>query len=272
MIFASLLVISACGHLKNQIVGLDKSVVNSKPNYDQLVKEWGEPEVCHKYFEMTYCNWKYEMVTFKGKDFVAHKTLHGERTYQIQIQSMSLDENTKKRVYLMPGSKDLNKDGIEWRESIKYIQAVLSSQGFMVVSSMKDSEQIVAVNFGISEKLSRTTFTLHHWPGMNDSKTELLNRRFLALTAIETRPYMIQKKQVEVWKVHASSVGMSSDIPKVVPFLARAAEDYLAQKSDGIMTGDLAEDSLYIHALYEAVKETQWPESEDQTEFTPAKT
>lgn len=272
LIFASLIVMSSCGHLKNRVVGLDKSVVNSKPSYDELVSSWGKPDQCQQYFEKTYCGWQYEMVTFKNKKFLNHKTLNGEFFYETETQSMSLDENTKKKIYLVPGSKDLNQDGIEWRENIKYVQAVLSSRGFIIVPRMKDSEQIVIVNFGISEKLSRVTFSVgYHWPGMNDSRTELLNRRFLSLTAIETEPYLLKKKQIEIWKVHSSSIGGSGDISRAVPFLARTSEDFIAKKSEGIVKGEMREDSVFIHALREAVKDGSWPASEEYADTTPAK-
>jgi hypothetical protein len=169
----------------------------------ELVKEKkGKPTECVIFLAATYCKWDESIMVFVDSKFKeVLPSPKKETNFSVNIETQSLGKNEARQIFVMPGSKKLSVNGIQWRKNYPLLEKIFKANGYTIVNSIDKSQQLVKVSFGMKD--------------LDEAKF----KRYLNLVAYDSSEFKKSKKEVEMWKSNVSSIGSTRDFEKVYPIL-----------------------------------------------------
>jgi hypothetical protein len=178
------------------------------------------------------------------------------------------DASAMKHYLIMPGSKELEANELQFLEYADYADKVLKKRGFMKVKTLDDADIVIFLSYGVGDPqtynysyslptwgvtgVSSTTTsgtvntfgntstysgTTRYTPnyGVTGYRQETVSgtvyKRFIAMDAYDVAIYKQEKKMKQVWKTNVISTGNSSDLRYIFPMMAVAMKPYIGKNT-----------------------------------------
>lgn len=158
--------------------------------------------------------------------------------FEIYVSGIA-ESNALKKFQILPGTKALSADDLEYKLYAKYIAKALSLAGFEQVT--QNAQITVYLNYGVGE------------PGIGGSKAGinplLRHGRFCVLEAVDIEKSATAKRLIPVWKTTLVSSGPSDDLRRVFPALAVYAKHFAGKTTDNSEAYEITEDDPQIRAI-----------------------
>lgn len=200
-------------------------------------------------------------------------------SYNVRVDSISAPDSLGKKKYvLLPGTKDVSPDDLQFKEYASYVERALTSAGYVKSSGFQDAEVALFLSYGIGDPKnhvysyslptwgqtgvsSSTTFgtvtsygsygtyqgTTTYTPtyGITGSTTHVGSYttffRFLVLDAVDVGEFKQSEKVKQLWKTTVTSRGSSGDLRQVFPILVAASRPYLGTNTGKQVVIELSE-------------------------------
>lgn len=174
----------------------------------------------------------------------------------------------KKRYVLIPADANLANDALQYSEYAAYVNRIMVDAGFQPGASYDDADIAVLFSYklsdpetvtwtesvpiigqtGISSSTTYGTLSLYGSGGTFSSTTthkpaygvvghrertrrQTIYHRFMQLDAYDVAKFQADQSMVHVWKAAAVSTGTSSDLRRVLPYMAVAMKPHLGASS-----------------------------------------
>jgi hypothetical protein len=212
---------------------------------------------------------------------VAFSGCYRSLTYISDVDSIALtDSSIGKRYLLVPGNQNVTADDLEFNEYARYVDRILAPLGFSKAAAEPQADVAIFLSYGVGDpqthqystsipvygqtgvSSSMTTGTItpmgggmasysgttNYTPtyGVTGYQTRMRSyttyTRFLQIAAYDLASYRHERKQRQVWKTTAISVGRSNDLRLVFPYMVAAVKQYVAGNTGKSIRVELAED------------------------------
>jgi len=198
----------------------------------------------------------------------------------------SRDLSGKMIYYLLPGSKDVNQDDLEFKEYASYVDRALASRGFIKASVIDEADTVILLSYGISDakqitlnstapvwgqtgvSSSTTTGSINLYKGhgtysentkyqpsygitgySNRSTSLIYYSKYLLIDAYDYVTTKKEQKPVQLWKTTVTSNGTAADLRRVLPLLVVASQNYLGSNSGQIVQLRIPENDPRVIAI-----------------------
>lgn len=178
---------------------------------------------------------------------------------------------------ILPASKDVSSNDLEFREFSSYVAKALQQKGFTVVPNPVEADVAVFLGYGISEPKSETvtysqpifgqtgvqssttygsynsgtgtfssttyntpTYGVTGYVPVTETYTYFTRKMLLDAYALENKGKDL-KLDKPAWRIVAVSVGSNGDLRAIFPVLVFAAKDYLGVDSQKTVTLEIKE-------------------------------
>ncbi len=196
------------------------------------------------------------------------------------------DALTKRQYIIMPGSKDVDKNDLQFLEYAGYVENVLNENGFIKAMLFADADIAVFLAYGIGNPQthqysysmpvwgqtgvsSSTTYgtlstygrtgtysgvtTYNPTYGVTGYDTQVESyttyTRFLLMDAYDIAAYKRDQKMIQVWKTNVISTGSNNDLRTVFPYMAVAMKPYIATNTGRNIKVEVLEDDPQVTQL-----------------------
>jgi len=200
--------------------------------------------------------------------------------FEVKVDAISRSKMDRKTYVLLPGNKDTNADDLQFEEYAIYLNRALNMEGFVAAHSVEKADIIVFAAYGIgAPQEHQYSYSLPVWgkTGISSSNTNgsmdafgnfhattthtptygitgsstytdsyATYFRFMVLEAFDLGEYRKSKKEIQLWKITATSSGTSSDLRLVFPMLVAASKPYIGRNSGAQIEVILREDDERI--------------------------
>lgn len=165
--------------------------------------------------------------------------------------------NVGKKYIIVPGNLGTSQEDLVFVEFSKYIDKILSRNGFIKSNTCEESDIIIGMSYGITGPYNKVDtiplpiyvdnteyidargyinpspvpqFKTQFVPIVSSSKEYF---RYLFLVAYDTKEYVNTQKLLPIWQIFVGSFGYSNDLRRVFPALAVAASSYIGKNTKG---------------------------------------
>jgi hypothetical protein len=217
------------------------------------------------------------------------KSINNIKRFDIEVDSYGEDSLiTKKYCFLYISDSTINTSDLQFLEFYGYVSKILTDRGYRIVDTIEAANIIVFFNYGISDpntqeytrsipiwgqtgiSSSRTTGNVYISPYSNNIqyKQNTYNtpsygvtgyrtvqgsyttyRRYLNLVAYDFDFYLKNNKEKRVWQTVITSIGSSSDLRKVLPYMLVGAKQYIGHSSGEKKALSIYENNIEAKAL-----------------------
>jgi len=172
--------------------------------------------------------------------------------------------NINNSVFVIPSNKNIDINDLIFQEFLSDIKIALETNGYTVTSNPEEADQVVLLEYGISDpqtntvlvpqigktKIDSTNTTGLLTPGTNTTtysgtttynyeygitgyvpRQETVYTRVLILTSYDWKLFSTTEKAIQLWKTDVISTGSSSDLREVFPYMVLASENYLGSNT-----------------------------------------
>ena len=180
------------------------------------------------------------------------------------------DAQGKHHYVILPGTKDVKEQDLEFIEFKTYVEKALSNRGFNKAATPQDGDVVIFLNYGVSEPQTyQYSYDVPGWYGFGGTypyfrrswyypmspyytqriETYLMYRRFLSLEAYDMEAYLQNKTPKQLWKVYVQSQGLSNDLRLVFPYMVTAMQPYIGSNTGHMVTVDVDELNPLLKSL-----------------------
>ena len=205
-------------------------------------------------------------------------------SFTVKVDSISATHaNTKQTYMLFPARDEINKNDLQYKEYINYLNSALVENGFVNVKEPTQASLAIFVDYGIGEPKTNvhsyslpiygqtgvsslnTTGSISPSGNVNLSTTPVATYgvtgsipvtekydtydRYFILDAINFSLLRQSGTQTQVWKVTTTSTGSSSDLRRVFPVMVAASQPYIGRNSGKQIKLNIDEDDPSILGL-----------------------
>lgn len=189
----------------------------------------------------------------------------------VSVSALAASEaDSARRYVLLPGNKDVKPQDLQFQEFATYLRRALDSQGFSEVEDVRDADVVIAALYSIGDPQQHTyTYAIPHWgqTGYRSATTYgtlyrygsygtysgttyfqpsygitgystgvgtyVTFTRAMGLVGFDAESLRAGDEPKELWRVFAVSVGSSSDLRMIFPYLVAAARPYIGKATEG---------------------------------------
>jgi hypothetical protein len=208
--------------------------------------------------------------------------------YSVNVSSLARSDSENKKSYvLLPGSKDVSPDDLQFQEYKNYVQRGLGSRGFVQNEKIENADIVIFLTYGISDPQSQThSYSAPVWGqtgysgatttgsytsygsgyGSYSANTTLTPTygvtgytpqietvttfsRWLMLAGYDANSLVKDKKMEQVWKTSVVSTGSSGDLRRVMPVMVTTSWPYWGKNTGEAVSLSISEDDPSIQSL-----------------------
>jgi len=175
------------------------------------------------------------------------------------------DAQSKRHFVIVPATKDINPQDLQFLEFKGYVEKALQQRGFIKVEQLQQGDIVVYLNYGVGEpKTQQYSYDVPIWndfayypysrrygfyPRMSYGiagyvqriETYTVYSRYLTLEAYDMAAYLAQQPAKQIWKISVRSQGQSNDLRLVFPYMVTAVQPYLGSNSGHMISVDIDE-------------------------------
>jgi hypothetical protein len=190
--------------------------------------------------------------------------------FVVDVSSIKVDNNIGKKVFVAPGN-NVSINDVQFIEYSGYVKKALVKNGFTIVDSIDESDQVVLLGYAISGPQSYTESIPMFGPtGIKSSSTlghinssgnyysstmydynygitgikqveRVYYTRSIVLIAYDWQLFKKTKKEKQLWQTNIVSEGECNDLRYVFPFMIIAAEKYIGKNTRKVITVEVSE-------------------------------
>lgn len=191
--------------------------------------------------------------------------------FHVSVSALAASEaDSARRYVLLPGNKDVKLQDLQFQEYATYLRRALDWQGFSEANDDQDADVVIVALYSISDPQEHTyTYAIPHWgqTGYQSATTYgtlykygnygtysgttyyqpsygitgysagvgtyVTYTRTLGLVGFDAQSIRAGEEPKELWRVFAVSVGSSSDLRMIFPYLVAAARPYIGKATEG---------------------------------------
>lgn len=151
---------------------------------------------------------------------------------------------TLKRYVLLPGTKEIDAEDLEFQEFSAYVDKVLTKKGLIKVGDVQASEIIVFLSYSIGDPQTTKTRL----------RTKTTFNRFVVLSALDTQRSIKEQKHVQVWQVSAFSKGTYGDLRLAFPHMLTAMAPYVGGNTEHTIQVEVPINAEEVQSLRNSLK------------------
>ena len=201
--------------------------------------------------------------------------------YDVEVSGFSRSDlpGEAVRYALEPADKSISRNDLQFEEYCRYVDSVLTKNGYVKVESIDDATIVVFFSYGIGnpqEHQYSYSLPMSGQTGISSSSTEGTTdshgnwdtdegtavyppphrlrgyqqvhekdgtyHRYFLLSAIDFQKYKEDQQINELWRIEASSTGYSSDLRVVIPVMVAASAQYMGKNTGKAISISLKDD------------------------------
>jgi hypothetical protein len=187
-------------------------------------------------------------------------------SYNIKVNSIGNNGEYSKNYIIIP-SENVSKNELLFNEIRGYTIKILESKGYQLMDNAHEADIIILLDYKIDyrgmKKIVDSDMALinamenyaRSYRGQDalSSGTKMIEEysRSIDIIAFDLQLLLRTEEIKSIWHTSAVSIGSSSDLRKIVPYMLIAMKDYLGTNTKGDINLDLYEDTPEVNDLIE---------------------
>jgi hypothetical protein len=184
--------------------------------------------------------------------------------FNIEIDALGDDSEYNKTYIIMP-SEDIEKNQLLFSEVKKYLVKIFNSKGYRSMDNESEADMIIMIDYNINYlgrkevvDMSSAWITALGNYGRSqkggpieqaDTKIIEQYKRSIDIVAFDLQALIQNDEIKKLWHTSVTSVGTSSDLRKVLPYMLVGAKDYLGKSTKSVISIDVPENSPEVNDL-----------------------